>query len=132
MAAVPAVVATVISLWIGEWMVEKRNEYTARMEVLKDIMAYAGERTHPKYLEAINSVRVVFYDDKGTMENWKDLVDYMNTMSREDYSDEAKREVWQSKLADLTVAMGESLGIGLERENVFRSFVAPETIEKYE
>ena len=65
------VVAVIISLFISNWMIEQRNEYMVKSQLLRTIAGRVFNTKDPEFLSALNSVRIVFHDDKKVLAKWR-------------------------------------------------------------
>lgn len=98
------IIAVIISVFISNWMIERRNNYVLKSQLLRAIIGRRANLKDPEFLSALNSIRIVFHNDKEMVADCRNFYDSLRT-HKED------TKLRNQEFTNLVLSMCESLKI---------------------
>lgn len=112
----------VIALWIGGIIRKRNRKKEEKYEILKKLIAFRYQLHSHEFLSALNSIILVFHDNKQLKEMVKNL--------HYAYTNGEKQEAIDQKIVELIFEASKITGYKVEEyeiKNLFRPVVAPQT-----
>ena len=95
----------VIAMCIGRYLQTQATKRDEKMHIFKVLMTSRGAATF-EYVIACNTIDIVFSDDKGVRQRWKELYETLHTEQDNDADREAMAKARYRLLEAIALALG--------------------------
>lgn len=128
-------VAPLLAVQAQKWLERFREDQERKLRVFKTLMATRAASISPEHVQALNMIDLEFQGTKykAVRTEWKTYLDHLSSYPKED---EKLQAIWGDKridlLAQLLMAMGQSLGYEFDQVHVKKGIYAPEAHSQIE
>ena len=128
-------IAPLLAVQAQKWLERFRVDHDRKLRVFKTLMATRAASISPEHVQALNMIDLEFQGTKykAVRTEWKTYLDHLSSYPKED---EKLQAIWGEKridlLAQLLIAMGQSLGYEFDQVHVKKGIYAPEAHSQIE
>lgn len=128
-------IAPLLAVQAQKWLERFREDHDRKLRVFKTLMATRAASISPEHVQALNMIDLEFQGTKykAVRTEWKTYLDHLSSYPKED---EKLQAIWGEKridlLAQLLIAMGQSLGYEFDQVHVKKGIYAPEAHSQIE
>ena len=122
------VAGPVLALWIQRVLDKWRDKRRAKESLYFALMRHRAQWYHPERIQALNSIEVVFSDNKNVLSKWKSFMEHVKT-AKPAASDQLALAVWNDNLdtvaCDLYQAIGKTLNYDFDLKQIKQGAYIP-------
>jgi hypothetical protein len=124
--------AVVISIKMNQYYLQKNSKNQLKYNVFFTLMQTRDITLNTSHIQALNSIDLVFYDDKSVIQKWHEYRNYITSNLEKDISAEDKD--WLNKKRDffciLLLEMSKSLRFKFEEADIKNNSYIPESMRR--
>jgi hypothetical protein len=116
--------AVLLSVWFTVWYDRWKRDKEEKIRILKNLMAYRATLSVPEFIQALNTIPVVFYRQDKIQQSYKKLHEFVSNLKDEELAHSDKLHEYDTLLTVLIREIACELKYGndfkdIDTEKVF-------------